>query len=214
MDLSRVGNSRGRLRPKEWAIMTMRSLSEARIGAGFVVADHEAMAVAPSDRDLVNADARGPGVPARLSGARMYCISSVLTVSQSSLSSWATSLIGTCRQQQPTSNAKRWVKCGLSARKSSRSRFTARSGGMRGVALRVPEQSEFLRRPRTVARARKRAERISIRRTLLPLLRFGPSLSVPKSNRRHSLRKPLSTRSSAAMTLKITTRFPEDPSFV
>src|SRR6266581_4894945 len=35
--------------------------------------------------------ARGPGVPARLSWACMYCFSSVLTVSQSSLSSLATS---------------------------------------------------------------------------------------------------------------------------
>jgi hypothetical protein len=66
----------------------------------------------------------GPGVPARSIWARMYCISSALTVSQVSFSSLPTSRIEACRRRRPTQNAKRLVKCGLSVRKSSRSRFT------------------------------------------------------------------------------------------
>ena len=46
--------------------------------------------------------ALGPGAPARAICARMYCISSVLTVSQSSLSSQATSRIDACLQRRPT----------------------------------------------------------------------------------------------------------------
>src|SRR3981189_1781537 len=45
--------------------------------------------------------ARGEGVPARASWACMYCISSALTVCQSSASSFATSLIVACRQRRP-----------------------------------------------------------------------------------------------------------------
>ena len=63
------------------------------------VADHDAVAVAFPDRDLVDADARGAAVPARLSWRRMYCCSSVLTVSQSSLRSRATSWIDACWQR-------------------------------------------------------------------------------------------------------------------
>jgi type IV secretory pathway VirB9-like protein len=66
--------------------------------------------------------ALGPGVPARSIWARMYCISRSLTVSQSSFSSFAMSRIEACRQRRPTYKAKRLVKRGLSARKSSRSR--------------------------------------------------------------------------------------------
>src|SRR6266700_4125995 len=40
----------------------------------------------------------GPGVPALASWARMYCLSSSLTVCQSSFSSFATSRIGELRQ--------------------------------------------------------------------------------------------------------------------
>jgi hypothetical protein len=66
------------------------------------VADHDAIAVvAFADRDLVDADrARTPAC--RHAWARMYCISSVLTVSQTSLSPLATSRIDACRQRRPT----------------------------------------------------------------------------------------------------------------
>jgi hypothetical protein len=56
--------------------------------------------------------ARGPGVPARASCAFMsscafmYCISSALTVCQSSANSFATSEIDACRQRRPT----KWAK--------------------------------------------------------------------------------------------------------
>src|ERR1700747_76235 len=43
---------------------------------------------------------RGPGVPARASCASMYCISSALTVCQSSANSFATSEIDACRQRR------------------------------------------------------------------------------------------------------------------
>jgi hypothetical protein len=58
------------------------------------VAHHVAIAVALADRDFVDPDRRRSDVPARLSWARMYCISSVVTVSQSSFSSVATSRRG------------------------------------------------------------------------------------------------------------------------
>ena len=45
--------------------------------------------------------ALGPGLPARASWACMYCFSNVLTVSQSSFSSSAMSLIVACRQRWP-----------------------------------------------------------------------------------------------------------------
>jgi hypothetical protein len=51
----------------------------------------------------------GPGVPARASCARMYCLSSSLTVSQSRRSSLATSLIVETRQRRPTKMANRFV---------------------------------------------------------------------------------------------------------
>jgi hypothetical protein len=66
----------------------------------------------------------GPGVPARASCARMYCLSSSLIVSQSRRSSLATSLIVETRQRRPTKIANLLVQRGLSARNSSRSRLT------------------------------------------------------------------------------------------
>jgi hypothetical protein len=68
------------------------------------VADRDAIVVALADRDLVDADRLGssPGAPARSNWARMYCISSVLTVPQSSFSSLTTSRIEACRQRRPT----------------------------------------------------------------------------------------------------------------
>jgi hypothetical protein len=67
------------------------------------VADHDAVAVTPADGDFVDADRPGPRrAGAGASRARMYCISSVLTVSQSSFSSRATSRIAACEQRRPT----------------------------------------------------------------------------------------------------------------
>jgi hypothetical protein len=54
----------------------------------------------------------GAGVPPFASWARMYCLSSSLTVCQSSLSSCATSKIGALRQRRPTSKAIAWCKAG------------------------------------------------------------------------------------------------------
>ena len=52
----------------------------------------------------------GPGVPARSSWMRMYCLSSSLTVCQSRFNSLATSLTVDCRQRLPTNQANRLVE--------------------------------------------------------------------------------------------------------
>src|SRR5450759_253220 len=65
------------------------------------VAHHDTVAMALADRDLVDADRLGPR-PARAGELGMYCFSNVLTVSQSSFSSSAMSLIVACRQRWPT----------------------------------------------------------------------------------------------------------------
>ena len=57
------------------------------------VAHHDAVGVALADRDLVDADRLRSGRARRPAAPRMYCFSSVLTVSQSRCSSLATSLI-------------------------------------------------------------------------------------------------------------------------
>src|SRR5215471_17154946 len=70
--------------------------------AAIKVAHHDPIGVALADGISSMPIARGAGVPARLSCASMYCISSALTVCQSSPNSVATSLIVASRQRRPT----------------------------------------------------------------------------------------------------------------
>src|SRR6266699_3818191 len=67
------------------------------------IADYDPIGMTLADRNLVDPDGEGTRrVPARASCAFMYCISSALTVCQSSANSFATSEIDACRQRRPT----------------------------------------------------------------------------------------------------------------
>ena len=72
-------------------------------------ADHDAIAVAPANRDLADADGLRPGHADTLDLPGPVLRVNALTVCQSSLSTLATSSTDDCRQRRPMCQAKRWV---------------------------------------------------------------------------------------------------------